>query len=663
MFLEFYGLKREPFGVTPDPRFLFPTATHREALAAIHYGIEAGRGFLALMAPPGMGKTTLLFRLLKHLQGSARTVFLFQTISSPTDLMRYLLMDQGVEHLRNMVSMHRELNQILLNEANEGRRFVLVIDEAQNLSEPVLEAARVLSNFETPTSKLMQIVLSGQPELGAKLNRPSMSQLRQRISIFIRLEPFKPEESIAYIEHRVNVAGHEGPPIFTRAAMELIAEHSRGIPRNINNLCANSLSLGFAVEQAMIGPGVVRRVLADLCVRSPENPTAHKAMAAKAGAESGGPEPPAQAAEPRPREAVLDSSNRVFTPLHLRPRPLPTSEPGLQPGTTVNAAAKVVCDAKLQLSVMRPGPSASLVPLPPKTQAPAAVLPAGKTKEIEIPIGERLRWPASSLTMMGGRGAALALAPQRSVPVSDSKSVTEPLPEVRAAPPASQPEPPAALQTPASAGSGVLLAENVREIRFGERFSLRVSSPSSSSAERPAGLKREPRLNHSQLVKGYSVARAFTEQRFFSKASWALISLAFLLTLYVSTKFWFNEPEVPAANPAAVASAQQGEPSERTELVSHVVQPNETLEGIARSYFGHWDGAVRAEIFRLNPHLNAKHLRVGQQILMPRRIPNRPRKPRLKTKRAPEGNLTAANRTCCKGLISGCPRRSQSELC
>jgi len=295
MVLEFYKLKQEPFGVTPDTRFLFPTATHREALASLRYGIETGRGFLALIARPGMGKTTLLFALLEQLRESARTVFLFQTVCGPVDLIRYLLQDLGVDTPgQDMVSMHSQLNQILFREASAGRRFVLIIDEAQNLSEPVLETARLLSNFETPASKLMQIVLAGQPELAGKLDRKSLSQLRQRISIFSRLEPFTPAETFAYIEYRLGVAGHDGRPLFTRAALELIADHSAGIPRNINNLCFNALSLGCALEQAKIGPEIVREVVADL------------------GLSSLAPKAPAPVAEPAPIAHIVSAPEPQF---------------------------------------------------------------------------------------------------------------------------------------------------------------------------------------------------------------------------------------------------------------------------------------------------------------------------------------------------------------
>jgi type II secretory pathway predicted ATPase ExeA len=263
--LDFYKLKEEPFGVTPDPHFLFPSATHREALASLVYGVEARRGFIALIAPPGMGKTTLLCELLEQLRESARTVFLFQTQCAPADLVRYLLHDLGAKtRQRNLAEMHQELNQMLLREMRAGRRFVLVIDEAQNLSEAVLETARLLSNFETASAKLMQIVFAGQPPLAEKLDRPSLYQLRQRISILCRLEPFAPPEVFTYVDYRLRIAGHEGDPLFTPSALQLIAEHSKGIPRNINNLCFNALSLGFATGRAKIGPEIVEEVVKDL---------------------------------------------------------------------------------------------------------------------------------------------------------------------------------------------------------------------------------------------------------------------------------------------------------------------------------------------------------------------------------------------------------------
>ena len=269
MFLDFYQLKEQPFGVTPDPHFLYLGVSHREALASLSYGVKMGRGLLALIAPPGMGKTTLLFRLLEHLRGTARTAFLFQTQCDSSGLLRYLLADLGVNACGNdFVTMHEQLNEQLLREARAGRRFVLVIDEAQNLSDSVLETARLLTDFETPREKLLQIVFAGQPQLAEKLEQPGLAQLRQRISILGRLEPFGNAEISQYIDHRLSVAGYNAGPLFTPAAIARIAESSEGIPRNINNLCFNALSLGCALRRKQIDADLVGEAVSDLDMSS-----------------------------------------------------------------------------------------------------------------------------------------------------------------------------------------------------------------------------------------------------------------------------------------------------------------------------------------------------------------------------------------------------------
>ena len=265
MFLDFYRLREQPFGDTPDPRFLYLSEIHREALASLFYGIESGRGFLALIAEPGLGKTTLLFQLLERLQHSARTVFLSQTQYDSREFLRYLLDKLGIETQgRDRAELQKCLEEALHQEMRAGRRFVLVVDEAQELDESVLETVRLLSDLETPRAKKLQIVLSGQPSLADKLAKPTLAPLRQRISILGRLEPLDSEDAARYIEHRLKVAGHEGEALFTSGAVEKIAEASRGIPRNINNLCFGALSLGYALERENIDVWVVDEVVADL---------------------------------------------------------------------------------------------------------------------------------------------------------------------------------------------------------------------------------------------------------------------------------------------------------------------------------------------------------------------------------------------------------------
>jgi len=262
--LEFYGFAEQPFGVTPDPRYLYLGKSHREALASLLYATEARRGFSALIAEPGMGKTTLLFRMLNEIKDHARTAFIFQPDSNPPEFMRSLLDDLGIRFQNEgAISLQRILNEALLDEMREGKRFVLVVDEAQSLEDAVLERIRLLSNFETPTTKLIHIVLSGQPELGERLGRPELIQLKQRVSAISRLEPFSSSETIDYIQHRLRVAGHNGTPLFASSSLAMIAECSRGIPRNINSLCFLSLSLGFAKQQRLIDADTVREAAED----------------------------------------------------------------------------------------------------------------------------------------------------------------------------------------------------------------------------------------------------------------------------------------------------------------------------------------------------------------------------------------------------------------
>ena len=266
MFLSYFNLHAQPFGVTPDPGYLFDTPTHREALAGLLYGINSGLGFIALTAEPGMGKTTILMQALTQLGKTARTVFLFQLIQNPTELFRALLIDLGEEDPQGtLIDLEMRLNEILVKQNESGQRLVVVLDEAQNLDHSVLEAVRMLSNFETAGHKLLQVILCGQQQLADRLAEPELLQLRQRISIFATLKPLTRLETANYIEHRLKVAGYQSPtPLFTPRAVSLIALHSGGIPRNINNICFNALSIGYALGKNAIDAEVVREVIGDL---------------------------------------------------------------------------------------------------------------------------------------------------------------------------------------------------------------------------------------------------------------------------------------------------------------------------------------------------------------------------------------------------------------
>jgi general secretion pathway protein A len=265
MILDYYKLAEAPFGDTPDPRFLYFGQQHREALASLLVGTESNRGFMAVVAKPGMGKTSLLYEYLQRMRDKARTAFVFQTDCDSREFIRHILLDLGIDAAgKDLPAMHEMMNRVLNDEARAGRRFILVIDEAQNLEERTLESVRLLSNFETPWAKLMQIILVGQPQLAKRLAKPSLVQLRQRLSMIIRIEPFSFEETRNYISHRLRASGYQGPSLFTMAAQRLIAERSEGIPRNINNLCFNAMVLACAMRQPAIDHKVVLEVLADL---------------------------------------------------------------------------------------------------------------------------------------------------------------------------------------------------------------------------------------------------------------------------------------------------------------------------------------------------------------------------------------------------------------
>jgi type II secretory pathway predicted ATPase ExeA len=268
MLTKFYGFCEGPFGVTPDSRSLYLSHTHREALAALVQGIQASRGFLTLVAEPGMGKTTVLYQLMERLRGSARVAFLFQTQCTSLELVRYLMADLGLDsHGKDLVEMHTELYRVLFEKTFGGSQFVLIVDEAQNLSLEALETIRLISNCETPHTKLLQIVLAGQPQLADKLTHPDLHQLHQRIAIVSELTPLTRDETMGYIRNRLQAAGYRGGPLFAPSALALIAEKCGGIPRKINMLCFNSLSLGYALRRKQINQEIVKEVLLDLDIQ------------------------------------------------------------------------------------------------------------------------------------------------------------------------------------------------------------------------------------------------------------------------------------------------------------------------------------------------------------------------------------------------------------
>jgi general secretion pathway protein A len=254
MYTSFYGLSEKPFSLTPDPRYLFLSAPHREALAHVLYGIEQGEGFIAITGEVGTGKTTLCRTLLQRLEKDTEIAFLFNPTLSGKALVRAISQEFGLDTRgKTRSDLTDQLYEFLLETNRKGRRVLLIIDEAQNLEANTLEEIRLFSNLETTTSKLLQILLFGQPELDEKLESHELRQLRQRISVRWKLRPMTLEETLEYVRHRLAVASGSDREIFTERALREVQRRSRGIPRLINLLCDRALLSGFAAGCAQIG--------------------------------------------------------------------------------------------------------------------------------------------------------------------------------------------------------------------------------------------------------------------------------------------------------------------------------------------------------------------------------------------------------------------------
>lgn len=265
MYKEFYGLRANPFNVNPDPRYLFLTRHTEEALACLTYGIQSRKGFVLLTGEVGTGKTTLINKLLEWLRlQQVATAFVFNSRLNVPQFLDYMMADFGIPcDSRAKSQILLRLYNWLLDRYRAGETAVLIVDESQNLSEEVLEEIRMLTNLETFTEKLLQIIVVGQPELEQKLKQPQLRQLRQRLTLRARTYPFTLEETSAYIQQRLRVAGSDGQQIFDPEAVAAIHRYATGIPRLINLLCEHCLVSGFVDQQKVIGQTVVETVARD----------------------------------------------------------------------------------------------------------------------------------------------------------------------------------------------------------------------------------------------------------------------------------------------------------------------------------------------------------------------------------------------------------------
>jgi type II secretory pathway predicted ATPase ExeA len=269
MYKSFYNLQRNPFEITPDPSFLFPTPRHNEALASLYYGVTAHRGFVVLTGEVGTGKTLILRSLLGLLQRrDVAFALIFNPTLSPLEFMRYILGDFGLPVAgKAKDELIHVLNDFLVQRHQRGLTTILVVDEAHHLSPEILEEIRLLTNLETSQQKLLQIVLAGQPELDQKLDSYELRQLKQRIALRCHLDALSLDETVKYIGRRLQISGAPVVgQIFPEAAIEAVFRYSRGIPRLINTICENALLAGYAKQAATITPEIIDGVARDLRV-------------------------------------------------------------------------------------------------------------------------------------------------------------------------------------------------------------------------------------------------------------------------------------------------------------------------------------------------------------------------------------------------------------
>lgn len=412
MYFEHFGLHESPFALTPDPRYLYMSDAHKEALASMVYGVQERKGFVLILGEVGTGKTTLIRHLLGHFGDNIRTVYIFNSLVSFEDLLRAILRDLELPcPSRQRLDMIETLNDYLIRETTAGRYVVLIVDEAQHLSPEVLEDLRMLSNLETSTSKLLQIILVGQPELGQKLARPGLRQLRQRIGLVAELNPLTYDETVKYITHRLEVAGHHGRALFTRLALRKIHRASGGIPRLVNVLCDKSLVLAFGDGASQVRRRTVKQVVQDWSAYTrPHAPTPIPGQRRAAGGER----------RARPPRRLARVAAAVLVPLIGVPALLVA----VQRLDVVGHFERLLSRARQEAGAVGvdragaagPENAAAAAPRSPRTQPPATTvsLPSrAETAAAQPPAATSVTQPAASPATgaAAGSGAASVLPP------------------------------------------------------------------------------------------------------------------------------------------------------------------------------------------------------------------------------------------------------------
>jgi len=265
MYEKFYGFRERPFEITPDPKFLYLSESHKEALAHLTYAVRERKGFTVVTGEVGTGKTILVQTLLSKLDGNTKTAYLFNPMMGSTDFLHYICQDLGLKSQKKSKGQYLfQLHKFLMSCYSKNETVVLIVDEAHKLDPKLLEEVRLLTNLETSKNKLLQVILIGQPELSEIMEKPEFRQLKQRVSLRYHVQPLNKEDTKKYVRKRLRVAGTFNLNIFTPKALNKIYRYTKGIPRLINIICDNALLMGYATDQKVIGRKIVHEAIKNL---------------------------------------------------------------------------------------------------------------------------------------------------------------------------------------------------------------------------------------------------------------------------------------------------------------------------------------------------------------------------------------------------------------
>lgn len=618
MYAHFYHLSENPFNLTPDPKFHYINESTREALAAVLYGIKSRKGFLTLIGEAGTGKTTLLRRIVDEIEGETRIVFVFNPGVSFDELLEYLCMELGIRaEGGGRLQLIERLNQFLLEQLTDGRNVVVIIDEAQTLEDGVLEELRLLSNLETSKEKILQIVLSGQPELEEKLRRPNLRQLRQRIGVRATLKPMRSDEIRAYVETRLRSAGGQKAELFTASALHRCWQASQGIPRVINVICDNAMMVAFAEGNDRITVSVMNAAIRDLdgltvgdsllgriqaWMAAPALRYGALTVAVVAGAFALG------RALNMPDEAptrIATSAPGVATPA-VASLPAPAARPAAPTPVAVEAP-------RIRETPAIPAAAPALAAAPAAVEARPATNPAAAEARPAVESGLP---PAVAAPEVGLRESTPASSPAR-----------EPLP-TNVGLYADAPPEAASVSTEQNRESLQDSRRRAEEIARATAARLYGATPPPVTTERPA--PPSPRVAERPTEDAEAMAaQAMRHPEVAAVAPQKLPEPA---------KAPVDAPKLPVEAPPSVAApptglaggletvaSLSGEAARRPKaggkpLVGrHVrVTRGDTVWAIAMQYYGTVDSSVLTEIFRHNPGIrNAHQLPVGTDVFVP----------------------------------------------